>query len=197
MPKEREWVFQVAHNYTDGYRPPFGSSGRQPVCRLSVAGDGENPGDAVGRAGLGIGVSCAASRVELADRQHLRPRISRGAGEVRHADVDVDRERAGRDAVRRGRGGTGWTGGQGPGWSPCAGRAGPRSRVLIRSPAAAARPRWRSGSPGEHAGVRRSGQVGPARGTAIRGREPGRPGRQAPERSRPSTLTDHAGSTGL
>jgi hypothetical protein len=39
-------------------------------------------------------------------------RGSRGAGEVQHADVDVDRERAGREAVRRGRGGTGWIGGQ-------------------------------------------------------------------------------------
>jgi hypothetical protein len=78
-------------------------------------------------------------------------------------------------------------------------RAGP-GRVLVfpfRSVAAAARPRWRSGSPGEHAGARRSGQVSPARGTAVQGCEPGRPGRQAPERSRPSTLTDYAGMTGL
>ena len=89
------------------------------------------------KAGERIGVAGAASRVEFADRQRSHPWIARGQherlfdvaesrpgvaavgilrqrgiGEVQDVDVDVERERASREVIKRGRGDTSWIGGQ-------------------------------------------------------------------------------------
>jgi hypothetical protein len=66
----------------------------------------------------------------------------RGIGEVRYADVEVDRERAGWETVKRGRGGTGWVGGQILAGRPV--QAGPGRVLALPS----GRPLWLHPEPG-------------------------------------------------
>ena len=106
--------------------------------------DGEYAGDAGSKAGKGIGVAGASGWVEFSDRQCAYPRISccqlerlyglveggsgvaavgifcqRGIDEIQDVHIDVNGERAGREMVKCGPGGTGWIGGEclAGGWS--------------------------------------------------------------------------------
>ena len=97
--------------------------------------DGEDAGDAASKAGKGIRVAGASSRVEFSDRQRSHSRISRcrreclyglvegrsgvtavsilcqrSIDEVKDVNVDVKGERTRREMAKCSTGGTGWIG---------------------------------------------------------------------------------------